>query len=146
MDCSPTGFSVRHQHPELAQTHVHWVNDAIQPSHSLLSTSEQWVIFCTRCPKYWSYSFSISPSNEYSGLISFRKFPLGLTDWISLQSKGLSRDFSNTTVQISILRTAIWPSNPTAGHTHWGNQNWRRHVYPNVHCNTVYNSQDMEAT
>ena len=45
-------------------------------------------------PKYWSFSFSISPSNEYSGLIS-----LGLTGWISLQSKGLSRVFSNTTVQ-----------------------------------------------
>ena len=45
-------------------------------------------------PKYWSFSFSISRSNEHSGLIS-----LGLTGWISLQSKGLSRDFSNTTVQ-----------------------------------------------
>ena len=47
-----------------------------------------------RWPKYWSFSFSISPSNEYSGLIS-----LGLTGLISLQSKGLSRVFSNTTVQ-----------------------------------------------
>ena len=43
-------------------------------------------------------------------------------------------------------RTAIWPSNPTAGHTHQGNQNWKRHVYPNVHRSTVNNSQDMEAT
>ena len=42
--------------------------------------------------------------------------------------------------------TALWPSNPTAGHTHWGNQNWKRHVYPIVHHSTVYNSQDMEAT
>ena len=49
---------------------------------------------CMRWPKYWSFSFSISPSNEYSGLIS-----LGLTGWISLQSKELSRVFSNTTVQ-----------------------------------------------
>ena len=47
-----------------------------------------------RWPKYWSFSFSISPSNENSGLIS-----LGLTDWISLQSKGLSRVSSKTTVQ-----------------------------------------------
>ena len=47
-----------------------------------------------RWPKYWSFSFSISPSNEYPGLIS-----LGRTGWISLQSKGLSRDFSSTTVQ-----------------------------------------------
>ena len=49
---------------------------------------------CIRWPKYWSFCFSISPSNEYSGLIS-----LGWTGWISLQSKGLSRVFSNTTVQ-----------------------------------------------
>ena len=48
---------------------------------------------CIRWPKYYSFSFSISPSSEYSG------FPLGLTGWISLQSKGLSRVFSNTTVQ-----------------------------------------------
>ena len=47
-----------------------------------------------RWPRYWSFSLSISPSNEYSGL-----FPLGLAGWISLQSKGLSRVFSNTTVQ-----------------------------------------------
>ena len=51
-------------------------------------------VLCISWPKYWSFSFSISPSNEYSGLIS-----LGLTGWISLQSKGLSRVFSNTTVQ-----------------------------------------------
>ena len=43
-------------------------------------------------------------------------------------------------------RTTIRPSNPTAGHTYQENQNWKRHVYPNVHRNTVYNSQDMEAT
>ena len=51
-------------------------------------------VLCIRWPKYWSFSFNISPSNEYSGLISFR-----MTSWISLQSKGLSRVFSNTTVQ-----------------------------------------------
>ena len=50
-------------------------------------------VLCIRWPKYWSCSFSISPSNEYSGLISFR------IDWISLLSKGLSKVFSNTTVQ-----------------------------------------------
>ena len=43
-------------------------------------------------------------------------------------------------------RTTIWPSNPTPGHTHGGNQIWKRHMYPNVHCRTVYNSQDMKAT
>ena len=43
-------------------------------------------------------------------------------------------------------KTTIWPSNPTSGHTHQGNQIWKRHVHPNVHHSTVYNSQDMEAT
>jgi len=51
-------------------------------------------VLCIRWPKCWSFSFSISPSNEYSGLIS-----LGWTGWILLPSKGLSRVFSNTTVQ-----------------------------------------------
>ena len=59
-----------------------------------------------RWPKYWSFSFGISPSNEYSGLISFR-----LPGWISLQSKGLSRVFSNTTVQkhqFSGAQPSLW--------------------------------------
>ena len=43
-------------------------------------------------------------------------------------------------------RTTLWPSNPTAGHTYRGNQNWKRHMYPNVHRSTVYKSQDMETT
>jgi len=89
MDCSTPGFSVHHQLPELTQTHVHWVSDAIQPSHLLLSPSRafslsqhqglfQWVSSSHQVPEYWSFSFSISPSNEYSGLISFR------TDWLDL--------------------------------------------------------------
>ena len=79
-----------HQLPEFAQTHVHWVNDAIQPSHLLSSPSAPASIFPSirvfsnesalhiRWPKYWRFSFRISPSNEYSGLISFR------TDWFDL--------------------------------------------------------------
>ena len=43
-------------------------------------------------------------------------------------------------------RTAMWPTNPTAGRSHLGNKNWKRHVYPNIHRSTVYNNQDMEAT
>ena len=105
MDCSTPGFSVHHQLPEITQTHVHKVSDAIQPSITLSSPSPLPSIFPSirvfskesvlhiRWPKYWSFSFSISPSNEYSGLISFR-----IDCWISLQSKGLSRVFSNTTV------------------------------------------------
>ena len=64
---------------------------SIFPSIRVFSSQS---VLCIRWPKYWSFSFNISPSNEYLGLI-----PLGLTGWISLQSKGLSRVFSNTTVQ-----------------------------------------------
>ena len=88
-NCSTPDLPVYHQLSELAQTHVHWVSDAIQPSHPLLShfppafnLSQHQVFsnefFTFRCPKYWSFSFSISPSNEYSGPISFR------IDWLDL--------------------------------------------------------------
>ena len=90
MDCSMPGFPVLHYLPQFVQTHVHWVGDAIQPSHSLLPASPLASIFPSirvfsnesalhiRWPKYWRFSFRISPSNEYSGLISFR------TDWFDL--------------------------------------------------------------
>ena len=106
MDCSTPGFPVHHQLLEFTETHEHRVTDAIQTSHPLSSPSPpafnlsqhqglfKKSVLRIRWPKYWSFSFSISPSNEYSGLIS-----LGWTGWISLQSKGLSRVFSNTTVQ-----------------------------------------------
>ena len=80
MDCSTPGFPVHHQFPQLAQTHVHCFGDAIQPSHPLSSPSPVFPgirvffsesVVCIRWPKYWSFSFSISPSSEYSGLISF---------------------------------------------------------------------------
>ena len=88
MDCSKPGFFVHHQLLELIQTHVHRVSDAIQPSHPLSPPSPptfnlsqhqgpfQWVSSSHQWPKYWSFSFSISPSNEYSGLIFFRM------DWL----------------------------------------------------------------
>ena len=84
MDCSTPGLSVHHQLPEPAQAPVHWVGDAIQPSHPLLSPSPPASIFPRirvfsnesvlhiRWPKYWIFSFSTSLSNEYSGLLSFR--------------------------------------------------------------------------
>ena len=93
MDCSMPGFPVYNQLPELAQIHVHWVSDVIQAYYPLSSLSPpafnlsqhqalfHWVIFfffCIRWPKCWNYSFSISPSNEYSGPISFR------IDWFNL--------------------------------------------------------------
>ena len=103
--CSTPGFPVHHQLPELAQT---MSIELVMPSNHLilccplllpLSVFPSIRVFsnesvlCIRWPKYWSFSFSISPSNKYSGLI-----PLGWIGWISLQSKGLSRVFSNTTV------------------------------------------------
>ena len=100
---SQSGLPVPHQLLEFTQTHLHWVGDAIQPSHPLSSPSPSALnlsqhqgffpnesALCIRWPTYWSFSFNISPSYKYSGLIS---------GWISLQSKGLSRVFSNTTVQ-----------------------------------------------
>ena len=90
MDCSRPGFPVHHQLPELAQTHVHQVIDVIQSSHPrhplilLCSIIPRIRVFSSesvlriRWPKYWSFSFSISPSNEYSGVISFS------TDWFDL--------------------------------------------------------------
>ena len=90
MDCSRPGSPVHHQLLELAQTHVHPVGGTIQPSHPLSSPAlpafnlshlrvfSNESVLRIRWPKYWSFSFSISPSNEYSGLIFFRK------DWLDL--------------------------------------------------------------
>ena len=90
MNCSTPGLPVHHQLPELTQTHVHQLGDAIQPSHPLSSPSSpapnpsQHQSFSNestlhmRWPKYWSFSFSFSPSNEHPGLISFRM------DWLDL--------------------------------------------------------------
>ena len=84
MDCSTPGFPVYHRLLEHAQTHIHWISDAIQPSHPLSSPSPPASVFssirifsnesvlCIRWPKHWNFSFSISPSKAYSGLISFR--------------------------------------------------------------------------
>ena len=90
MDCSTPGFPVHHQLLELTQTHVHWVGDAIQPSHPLSSllllpsvfprirvfSNES--AFNIRWSNFWSFSFSVSPSNKCTGLISFRM------DWFDL--------------------------------------------------------------
>ena len=105
-DRNTPGLPVFHPFPEFTQTHVHRVGDAIKPSHPLLSPSSpafslsQIKVFsnesalCIRWPNYWSFSFNISPSNEHSGLISFR------LDWDLLAvQRTLKHPFSNTTVQ-----------------------------------------------
>ena len=90
MNRSMPGLPVHHQLPEFTQTHVHQVSDAIQPSHPLsfllllppippsIRVFSNESTLCMKWPKYWSYSFSISPSNEHPGLISFRM------DWLDL--------------------------------------------------------------
>ena len=106
MDCSTPGFPVLHYLLEFAQTHVHWVGDAIQPSHPLLSPSPpiinlspyqglfKWVSFTSG-----GQSIGVSASTSILPMNTQDWFPLGSTGWISLQSKGLLRVFSNTTVQ-----------------------------------------------
>ena len=91
MDCSTPGLPVHHQLPESTQTHVHWVSNAIQPSHPLSSPSHpafclskhqglcQWVSPSYQVAKVLEFQdFSISPSNKNSGLISFTM------DWLDL--------------------------------------------------------------
>ena len=112
MNCSTPGFPVHHQLPEPTQTHVYWVGDAIQPSHPLLSPSppafnhsQHQVAFSNesalhiRWPNYWSFNFSISPSSEYWGLISFR------IDWIDLLAvQGVAKSWT----QLSDLTELNW--------------------------------------
>ena len=116
MDWRTPGFPVHHQLLELTQIHVHWVIDAIQPSHPLLSPSSPTSIFPSnrvfsnesvlhiRWPKDWSFSFNICPSNEYSGLSFFRM------DWLYLLAvqgtlKSLLQHHSS---KASILRSAFF--------------------------------------
>ena len=124
------GFLVHHQLLELVQTHVHQVNDAIQPSHLVIpfysclpsfpasgSFSKESVLHI-RWSKYWSFSFSISPSNEYSGLISFR------TDWFDLLAiQGTLKSFPTPqfkSIHSSLLNIHYSPI-LTSIHDYWRN-------------------------
>ena len=131
MNRSRPGLPVHHQLPEFTQTHVHWIGDAIQPSYPLSSPFPPTFIFSSirvfpnesllpiRWPKYWSFSFNISPSNEYPGLISFR------IDWLDLLTvqETLKRLLQHRSSKASILQCSaffiVQPSHPymTAGKT-----------------------------
>ena len=110
MDCSTSGIPVRRQLPELTQTHVHQADDAVQPAHPLSSPSppafpsirvfSNESVFSIRWQKYWSFSFSISPSNEYSGLISFR---MNWLDLLTVQGT-LKRLFQHHSSNASVLQ------------------------------------------
>ena len=116
MKCSTPGLPVHHQLPEITQTHVHRVSDAIQPSHPLSSPSPpapnpsqhqslfQCVNLHMRWPKYWNFSFSLIPSKEHPGQISFRM------DWLDLLAvqgtlKSLLQHHSS---KASILRRSVF--------------------------------------
>ena len=128
MNCSMSGLSVHHQLPEFTLTHVHWVSNAIQPSHPLLSPSppafnlSQIRVFPNdsvlyiRWTKYWSFSFNISASSEYSGLISFRM------DWLDLLTvQGTLKSL----LQYHSSKASIIPHSAffivTSIHDHWKN-------------------------
>jgi len=116
MNCSTPGLPVHHQLLEFTQTHVHRVGDAIQPSHPLSSPSspapnpsQHQSLFsestlCMRWLKYWSFSFSISPSNEHPGLVSFR---MDWLDFLAVQGtlKSLLQHHSS---KASILRCSAF--------------------------------------
>ena len=113
MDWSMPGLPVCHQLPEFTKTHVHRVSDAINhlilcrpllllpsvfPSRRVFSNE---LVLCIRWPKYWSFSLSISPSNEYSGLISFR------IDWLDLLAVRGTQESSPTPQFKSINYSAL---------------------------------------
>ena len=132
MDCSTPGFCVHHQLPEIAQTHVHGVGDDFQPSHPLLSPSlppsiipsigvfSNKSVIRIRWPKYWS--FSISPSSEYSGLISFRM------DWLDLLAVQGTLQESSPTPQFKSINSLalrfLYSPTPTSLHDYWKNQSF----------------------
>ena len=114
-DCSRPGFPVLRHFPEFAQTHVHWVDDAIQPSHLLPLLLLPSIFPSTRVfsnesvlrigwPKDWSFSFSISPSNEHSELISFR------VDWFDLLNiqRTLQSLIQHHSLKASILQCSVF--------------------------------------
>ena len=124
MNCSTPGLPAHHHLPEFTQTHVH---ESVMPSSHLILSRPLLLLppippsirvfsneptLHMRWPKYWSFSFSIIPSKEIPGLI-----PSEWTGWISLQSKGLSRVFSNTTVQTHQFFGAQ-PSSQSNSHIH----------------------------
>ena len=112
MDCSTSGFPVHHQLQYLAQTHVHQVGDVIQQSHPPSSPSppafnlsqhqglSNESVLCITWPKYWRFSFSISPCNEYLGLYFFR---IDSLDLLAVQGT-LKSPFQHQSSKTSILQ------------------------------------------
>ena len=133
MDCSTQDFPVHHQLLELTQSHIHWVGDAIQPSHLQLSPSPpafshsqhqslfQCVSSSHKMAKVLEFSFSISPSNEYSGLISFRMYWLGLLAVQGTQESSPTPQFKS--IDSSALSLLYGPS-LTSVRDYWKNHSF----------------------
>ena len=132
LNCSMPGLPVHHRLPEFTQTHVHRVNDAIQPSHPLSSPSPpapnpsqhqslfQWV----NSSRWGGQSIGVSALASVLPMNTQDWSPLEWTGWISLQSKGLSWVFSNTTVQKhqSLALSFLHSPTFTSIHDHWNPQ------------------------
>ena len=135
MDCSTPGFLVHHHLLELAQTHVHRVGDAIQPTHPLLHLPSIFPnirvfsnesVLRIQWSKYWSFSFSISPSREYLGLISFR---VDVFYFLAVQGtlKSLLQHHSS---KASILQhSGFFSPTLTSIHDHWKNHSLTRRTF-----------------
>ena len=130
MDCSTPGLPIHHQLPEFTQTHVHRVGDAIQPSHPLSSPfspapnpSQHQSFPVSQFFAWGSHSIGVWTSTSVLPMNTQDWSPLGWTGWISLQSKGLSRVFSNTTIQKQNSSALSFLHNPTLTsiHDHWKN-------------------------
>ena len=138
MDCSTPGFPVHHQLPELIQTHVHRVSDAIQPSHPIVPfssclqsfpASESFLISQFFTSDGRSIGTSASASVLPMNILDWS--PLGWTGWISWKSKGLSRVFSNTTVQKHQFfgaQPTLWSSSQIH-YEYWKNHSLTRWIF-----------------
>ena len=144
MNRSTPGLPVHHQLPEFTQTHVHWVSDAIRPSHPLSSPSPpapspsqhqslfQWVNSSHEVAKEWPSSKNLQTINAGEGVEKREpSFTVGRNvNWYSH-----CRDFLK-----SRNKTTIWPNNPQTGHIPWENHSWKSHMYLSVHRSYIYNS------
>ena len=155
MHCSTPGFPVLHRLPEFAQTHVHWVGDAIQPSHPLSSpcppafnlSQHQGLFLMSWLFASGGQSIGASASASVLPINIQYWFPLGLTGFISLLSKGLSRVFSRSTIrrhqffstQHSALSSAL-----TAVHDNWKSHRLRLYrPFVSIKNLTILNFQNI---
>ena len=145
MDCRMPGFPVHHQLLKLTQTHVHWVDDAIQPSHPLSSPSPPAFNLSRHQGLFRMSQFFASGGQSIGASVSASVLPMNIQDWfplrficfISLQSKGHSRVFSNT--KLSILScTLLFPLDWQGELAPWG----QPLVLPFPRCMIVHHVTD----